>query len=125
MPFSLTIIVLNLRDIFHFFFDSAGINICDKRVATFSLFSVVLRTLLVVLVFFIGLALIGLALMGGLPTGTSAERKSADLVLPESFSSFLASLFSWGHLESILWVLEDDCSNVFISALTIFSTTSF
>lgn len=125
MLFPLTIVVLDLEDIFHFFYNSAGVNIHDKGVAALSLSFAVLRTLLVVLVFFIGLALIGLALMGGLPTGTSAEGKLVDLVFSESFSSFLAGLFPWEHLESILWVLEDDCSNVFTSALTAFSTASF
>ena len=42
----------------------------------------------------------------------------------QSFLSFLTGLFLWGHLESMLGILEEDCSNVFAFALTVFSTTS-
>ena len=47
-----------------------------------------------------------------------------DLVLPESFSSFIAGLFPWGHFESISRVPEGGCSNAFASASTAFSTAS-
>ena len=59
------------------------------------------------------------------PLDVSAGKESVDLFFPlESFSSFPVGLFSRGHLESMLWVLADDCSNVFASALTAFSTVS-
>ena len=55
----------------------------------------------------------------------SAKGELVDLFfLPESLSSFLASLFSWEHLESMSQILEVDCSNAFASALTAFSTAS-
>ena len=59
------------------------------------------------------------------PLDVLAKTESVDLFfLSESFSSFLAGLFSWGHLESMLWVPAEDCSNAFASALTVFSTAS-
>ena len=54
----------------------------------------------------------------------SARVELVDLFFPpESVSSFF--LFSWRHLESILRVLEEDCSIAFAFALTAFSTASF
>ena len=53
----------------------------------------------------------------------SAEAESVDLFF-ESFSSFLAGLFPWGHLEFISRILEEDCSNAFASTLTAFLTAS-
>ena len=59
------------------------------------------------------------------PLDVSPERELVNLFfLPEFFSSFLAGLFPWGHLKSMLQILEEDCSNVFASALTDFSTAS-
>lgn len=59
-----------------------------------------------------------------LPLGVSTEEMLVDLVFPESLFSFFIGLFSWGHLKSILQVLEADCSNVFASKLTAFLTIS-
>ena len=60
------------------------------------------------------------------PLDVSAETESVDLFFPlKSFSSFLAGLFPQGHLESMLRVLAEDYSNVFVSALTAFLTASF
>ena len=59
------------------------------------------------------------------PLDVSAKGELVDLFFPpESFSSFLAGLFSRGHLEFMLQVLAEDCSNAFTSALTVFSTAS-
>ena len=55
----------------------------------------------------------------------SAEGELVDLFfLLESLSSFLASLFPLGHLESMSRVLAEDWSIAFASALTAFSTAS-
>ena len=54
----------------------------------------------------------------------SARAESLNLFFLPEFFSFLAGLFSWGYLESISRVLEDDCSNAFAFVLTAFSTTS-
>ena len=57
------------------------------------------------------------------PLDMSAGVVLVDLFFPlESFSSFF--LFFRGHLESMLRVLEEDCSIDFASALTAFSTAS-
>ena len=59
------------------------------------------------------------------PLDVSAEGELVDLIfLPESFSSFLTGLFPQWHLESMLQILEEDCSNAFASTLTAFSTAS-
>ena len=59
------------------------------------------------------------------PLDMSAEGESMDLFFPpESFSSFLAGRFPRGHRESMLRILEEDCSNAFASALTAFLTAS-
>ena len=42
----------------------------------------------------------------------------------ESFSSLLAGLFSWEHLESMSRVLAGDCNDAFAFALTAFLTAS-
>ena len=34
--------------------------------------------------------------------------ESMDLFFPKNFSSFFAGLYPWGHLESILQVLDKD-----------------
>ena len=54
----------------------------------------------------------------------SAEGVLVDLVFLESFSSFFVGLFPWGHLKSILKVIEADCSNVLAFTLMVFSTAS-
>ena len=60
------------------------------------------------------------------PLDVSAGTESVDLFFPlESFSSFLVGLFPQEHLESMSRVLAEDCSNIFASALTAFSTASF
>ena len=59
------------------------------------------------------------------PLNVLAEGESVDLFFPlESFSSFLADLFPLGHLESMSWVLVEDWSIAFASALTTFFTAS-
>ena len=59
------------------------------------------------------------------PLDVSAGVELVDLFFPpESFSSFLAGLFSLGHLESMSRVLAEDWSIAFASALTAFSTAS-
>ena len=59
------------------------------------------------------------------PLDMSAEAELVYLFfLPESFLSFLTGLFPWGHLESMSRVLEEDCSNAFTFALTVFLTAS-
>ena len=59
------------------------------------------------------------------PLDMSAGMESLNLFfLPEFFSSLLAGLFLWGHLESMSQVMAEDCSNAFASVLTVFSTAS-
>ena len=59
------------------------------------------------------------------PLDISAKIESIDLFFPlESFSSFLAGLFPREYLESMSQVLAEDCSDVFASTLTAFSTAS-
>ena len=51
----------------------------------------------------------------------SAEGELVDLFFPpESFFSFLVGRFPRGHRESMLRILEEDCSNAFVSTLTAF-----
>ena len=59
------------------------------------------------------------------PLDVSARIESVDLFFPpESFSSFLASLFPRRYLDSMSRVLAEDCSNAFASTLTAFLTAS-
>ena len=59
------------------------------------------------------------------PLDMSAGAELVDLFFPpESFSSFLATLFPLGHLESMSQIMEKDWSITFASALTAFSTAS-
>lgn len=55
----------------------------------------------------------------------SARAESMDFFFPEFFFCFFMGMFPWGHLESILRVLEDDCRNVFAFVLIVFSMVSF
>ena len=60
------------------------------------------------------------------PQDVLVGAESVDLFfLPESFSSFLAGLFPWEHLESMSRVLEEDWSIAFASTLMAFSTAFF
>ena len=54
----------------------------------------------------------------------SAEAELIDLFFSNSLSSVFAGLFPWRHLESILRVLEDNWSIVFVFTLAAFSTAS-
>ena len=120
MPFPTADIALDLGIVL-FFLLRNNIDACGRgvRATTLSPSSAALGTLLVVLVLFVSLAL-----MGRLLTRHVKKGKISGLSLFRVFLFFLSSLFSWGHLESILQVLEDDYSNVFAFALTAFSTTS-
>ena len=43
-----------------------------------------------------------------------------DLFFLDSLFSFFTGLYPWRHLASIFWLPEDNCSNTFASALTVF-----
>ena len=92
----MTIVVLDLGDIFHFFLNGAGINTHGQGVATLSSSSTESETSLLILVFF--LALIGLTLMGGLSTKHVSTERISGL---SPFKVFFL-LFSGRDLSKIL-----------------------
>ena len=127
MSLPVTVIALDLREIFLFFLDGDGVNTCCRRVmaTTLSLSAPVAprTSLLVVSVLLGGGSLLSRREL--FSTDVSAEGESIDLFFPpESFSSFLTGLFPWGHLESMSQILKEDYSNAFASALTAFLTAS-
>ena len=130
MSFPVTVVALDLGEIFLFLLDSGGVDTHCKRViaTTLSLSArlVPWTSLLVVLVFF-GLAKeVCWVEKNCFPLDVSIEGELVDLFfLSKSFSFFLIGLFSWGHLESMSRILEEDYNNAFASPLTAFSTASF
>lgn len=117
MLFSVIVKVLDLGDIFPFVLDDISICIyCKGVMATTSL---VLRTSLVVLIFFVSLAKVDEKLLI-LATKYISRRNVNRFSLFKVFLLFFCRLFPRKHSESISRVSKSDCTNIFAFTLMAF-----
>ena len=126
MSLPVAIVAFNLEDIFHFLLDNIEIRIRYREIGATTTPAALFMSkisLLVVLVFLASLALVDGRLL--VPTTRYVSKKKiSGLSLSRVFFLLFCRLVPSGTLESISWVLEDDCSNIFAFALTAFSTAS-
>lgn len=127
MLFLFVVEILDFRDVFPFFFDNVGVSTHCRRIMATTLFLplMVLRTSLMVLIFFISLALVGRRLLGVLVTRYVSGRSVNRLISFRVFFFFFCRLIPWRYFESILRVFEGGCSNTFAFILTTFLMVFF
>ena len=118
--------LLDVGDVFLFFFDDVGVGTSYKKVMATTLFlpPTTLRNSLLVLVFFASLALVGGKFLEVLVTRYVNGRSVNRLIFSRVFFLFFCRLYPQENFELILRVYEDGCSNVFASTITAFSTAS-
>lgn len=98
--FPIIVKILDLRDVFPFFFGDVGISICCKKVIVTSLFPLLTmpRNFLMILVFFTSLILVGGRLLGVLTTKYVSRKSVSRLSLFEVFFFFFPRLDPLGTL---------------------------
>lgn len=112
---------IDIGSVFPFLFDD--IRTCYRGViaATLSLYPTVPKTSLIVLVFFANLTLVGRRLI--VLTTRYINKKSVSRFIFSKVILFLfVGLYPWKYFELISQIPEISCSNVFVSALTVFLT---